>query len=88
VSGDGGVAALRYCRDVDTPTALVVLYAAAGLLSTLLFALFWYWIVRLAVTHGLRSHSYWLRRQRAASARVDAMNATSTAEIDLPSELR
>lgn len=59
---------------MDSATALIVLYAAAGLLGLLINLLICYWIIRLAVSHALRSHTLWLQKMQ----KQRATNATGT----------
>jgi hypothetical protein len=52
---------------VESHVALVVFATAAYLLAFIIAALVVYWIVRLAVTHALRSHHYWTQKQNRTS---------------------
>ena len=44
---------------MDNDIAIQLFYIAAGLLGIIIWLLIMYLIIRLAVTHALRSHEYW-----------------------------
>lgn len=50
------------------PTALIVLYSAAGLLGFILFVLLWIFIIRTAVLSALRKHHAETQTERRAAA--------------------
>jgi hypothetical protein len=47
---------------MDQLLAAQVFVYALWALAVIIFLLIAYWIIRLAVTHSLRSHHYWLQR--------------------------
>lgn len=53
----------RYGVCMDPVTASLVFTIAAWLLGTIISLLVLYLVIRLAVSHALRSHQYWLEEQ-------------------------
>lgn len=43
---------------------MLILSVSLWALSVIVALLITYWIIRLAVTHALRSHHYWMLKQR------------------------
>ena len=48
---------------MDSVLALYIFSGAAYLLAFVLGSLIFYWLIRLAVTHALRSHTTWLEKR-------------------------
>jgi hypothetical protein len=56
---------------VEQHVAVLALVIAAYALGFIVSALVFYWLIRLAVTHALRSHTYWLqKRERTATTTI------------------
>lgn len=45
---------------------VLIMNIALGALGLILGLLVTYWVIRLAVTHALRSHHYWLQKNNRA----------------------
>lgn len=48
---------------MDNANLLLTFYIAAWALGAIISLLVAYWVIRLAVAHGLRSHHYWLQKK-------------------------
>lgn len=50
----------RYGVVMPNSDLLWVFYVAAGLLSLIITLLIVYWVLRLAIFHGIRAHTRWV----------------------------
>lgn len=52
----------HYGVSMDPLLAAQIAVVAASLLGTIIVLLLLYMVIRLAVTHSLRSHHYWMQK--------------------------
>lgn len=48
---------------MEPDTAALLAIVSASLLGLIVTLLLTYWVIRLAVTHSLRSHHYWMQKR-------------------------